>query len=225
MLDYRPSYSGQRNPVNPECPLSGRGGGRPRRTSVPARLPLTPPCMKHSKRSGQGSGRARHRLQVSTSHATGAQGSVRVSGRTWRGGGACGVQTTRQHMAPRGSMWVPDNSRQSAVLPQSLGKTAVTLTRFVKTNAAQTWLTGCEQLGWGLQRQRAPLLEAAFVSQAPRGRAASLQMPFSRGPRALLCLEWDTEAGRGVLITNRSFPCEQISTVFPKGVSLEAWNF
>lgn len=141
------------------------------------------------------------------------------------GEGACGVQTTRQHMAPRGSMWVPDNSRQSAVLPQSLGKTAVTLTRFVKTNAAQSWLTGCEQLGWGLQRPRAPLLEAAFVSQAPRGRAASLQMPFSRGPRALLCLEWDTEAGRGVLITNRSFPCEQISTVFPKGVSLEAWNF
>lgn len=66
MLDYRPSYSGQRNPVNPECPLSGRGGGRPGRTSVPARLPLTPPCMKHSKRSGQGSGRARPRLQVST---------------------------------------------------------------------------------------------------------------------------------------------------------------
>lgn len=205
MLDYRPSYSGQQNPVNSECPLSGRGWGIPGRTSVPARLPLTPPCMKHSKHSGQGSGRATHRLQVSTSHATGAQGSVRVSGRTWQGE-ACGVQTTCQHMAPRGSMWVPDNSRHSAVLPQSLGKMAVTLTRFVKTNAAQSWLTGCEQLGWGLQRPRAPLLEAAFVSQAPRGRAASLQMPFSRGPRALLCLEWDTEAGRGTPYHKQVFP-------------------
>lgn len=48
-----------------------------------------------------------------------------------------------------------------------------------------------------VQRPRAPLLEAAFVAQAPRGLAASLQMPFSKGPRALLCLEGDNGGRKG----------------------------
>lgn len=110
---------------------------------------------------------------------------------TWHRGEACGFLTTADIQQ---------------YFPKAWERLAVTLTRFVKTNAAQSWLTGCEQLGWGLQRPRAPLLEAAFVSQAPRGRAASLQMPFSRGPRALLCLEWDTEAGRGAPYHKQVFP-------------------
>lgn len=101
--------------------------GRPGRTSVPARRPLTPPCIKHSKRSGQGADWARHRLQVSTSRATGAQGSVRVSGRHMAGGRPVVSKPHVSTWHQRGSMWAPDNSRHLAVLPQSLGKMALSL--------------------------------------------------------------------------------------------------
>lgn len=82
-----------------------------------------------------------------------------------------------------------------------------------------------------VQRPRAPLLEAALVSQARRGRLLPCRLlsasPFSRGPGALVC------PGRGLrrqervlLITNGSFQCKiSIDTIFPKGVSLEVWNF
>lgn len=62
-----------------------------------------------------------------------------------------------------------------------------------------------------VQRPRAPLLEAALVSQARRGPAASLQTPFSlplqqRSWGSGLSGAGPTEAGKGAPYHKRVFP-------------------
>lgn len=81
-----------------------------------------------------------------------------------------------------------------------------------------------------VQRLRPPLRSGSCLTgpQGPGGFPADpLQPPLSAGAGALVCLGQGLWRQEGVLrITNGSFQRKPITdTIFPKGVSLEAWNF
>lgn len=124
---------------------------------------------------------------------------------TWHRGEACGLLTTADIQQ---------------YFPKAWERLAVTITRFVKTNAAQSWLTGCEQLGWGLQRPTAPSWKRLLSRRPPEAGRLPCRCPSAEvlGP----CFVWSgTRRQEGALLTtNRPFPCEQISAQYFQRVCL-----